>query len=156
MTTTQADVSRLCLFHQFCQPWRKSSRLFRVLFAMNTVSRIVRSKLTFNLKESSDNGLAPPPRPGSLLSNFFFLSSCFPDLPYKLAGLTGYCSDTQSLTDSVTNYPVEHGRRYHSYHEGCMLSFLLYFSPPLFILLNDFYHNDRVSNPLISVSISKR
>lgn len=27
-------------------------------------------------------------------------------------------SDTQSLTASVTDYPVEHGRRYHKYHEG--------------------------------------
>ncbi|KAJ5669712.1 hypothetical protein N7462_010782 [Penicillium macrosclerotiorum] len=26
--------------------------------------------------------------------------------------------DTQSLTDSVTNYPVENNRRYHKYHEG--------------------------------------
>ncbi|KAJ5093838.1 hypothetical protein N7456_009699 [Penicillium angulare] len=26
--------------------------------------------------------------------------------------------DTQSLTDSVTDYPVENGRRYHKYHEG--------------------------------------
>ncbi|OQD74197.1 hypothetical protein PENDEC_c012G06184 [Penicillium decumbens] len=26
--------------------------------------------------------------------------------------------DTQSLTDSVTDYPIEHGRRYHRYHEG--------------------------------------
>ncbi|KAJ5550156.1 hypothetical protein N7461_004854, partial [Penicillium sp. DV-2018c] len=26
--------------------------------------------------------------------------------------------DTQSLTDSVTDYPVENGRRYHRYHEG--------------------------------------
>ncbi|KAJ5899528.1 hypothetical protein N7495_004272 [Penicillium taxi] len=27
-------------------------------------------------------------------------------------------SDTQSLTDSVTDYPIENGRRYHKYHEG--------------------------------------
>ncbi|KAJ5380711.1 uncharacterized protein N7496_003139 [Penicillium cataractarum] len=26
--------------------------------------------------------------------------------------------DTQSLTDSVTDYPMENGRRYHKYHEG--------------------------------------
>ncbi|KAI2794541.1 hypothetical protein POX_a01140 [Penicillium oxalicum] len=26
--------------------------------------------------------------------------------------------ETQSLTESVTDYPVENGRRYHSYHEG--------------------------------------
>ncbi|KAJ5785181.1 uncharacterized protein N7503_010393 [Penicillium pulvis] len=29
--------------------------------------------------------------------------------------------DTQSLTDSVTDYPVENGRRYHKYHEGAYL-----------------------------------
>ncbi|GAQ07075.1 hypothetical protein ALT_4396 [Aspergillus lentulus] len=28
------------------------------------------------------------------------------------------CSDTQSLTASVTDYPTENGRRYHKYHEG--------------------------------------
>jgi hypothetical protein len=30
------------------------------------------------------------------------------------------CSEsTQSLTESVTNYPVINGRRYHRYKEGC-------------------------------------
>ncbi|KAJ5612998.1 hypothetical protein N7510_006192, partial [Penicillium lagena] len=29
--------------------------------------------------------------------------------------------DTQSLTDSVTDYPIENGRRYHKYHEGAYL-----------------------------------
>ncbi|CAG7931423.1 unnamed protein product [Penicillium olsonii] len=29
--------------------------------------------------------------------------------------------DTQSLTASVTDYPVENGRRYHRYHEGAYL-----------------------------------
>lgn len=32
--------------------------------------------------------------------------------------LTSEDSDTQSLTDSVTDYPMENGRRYHKYHEG--------------------------------------
>lgn len=27
-------------------------------------------------------------------------------------------ADTQSLTESVTDYPVENGRTYHRYHEG--------------------------------------
>ena len=34
--------------------------------------------------------------------------------------LTVEDSDTQSLTASVTDYPIEHGRRYHKYHEGGM------------------------------------
>ncbi|RAK73038.1 class I SAM-dependent methyltransferase [Aspergillus fijiensis CBS 313.89] len=29
--------------------------------------------------------------------------------------------ETQSLTASVTDYPMEHGRRYHKYHEGSYL-----------------------------------
>jgi hypothetical protein len=29
--------------------------------------------------------------------------------------------DTKSLTESVTNYPVTWGRRYHKYKEGCTL-----------------------------------
>ena len=39
--------------------------------------------------------------------------------------LTVEDSDTQSLTASVTDYPIEHGRRYHRYHEGGMLSLRL-------------------------------
>lgn len=37
--------------------------------------------------------------------------------------LTVEDSDTQSLTASVTDYPIEHGRRYHRYHEGGMFLF---------------------------------
>ncbi|KAJ9221066.1 hypothetical protein DTO169C6_6587 [Paecilomyces variotii] len=29
--------------------------------------------------------------------------------------------DTQSLTNSITDYPVENGRRYHKYHEGAYI-----------------------------------
>ncbi|KAF3480994.1 uncharacterized protein GIQ15_06341 [Arthroderma uncinatum] len=29
-----------------------------------------------------------------------------------------HLDDTHSLTSPVTNYPIEHGRRYHRYHEG--------------------------------------
>ncbi|EEH19364.1 hypothetical protein PABG_01683 [Paracoccidioides brasiliensis Pb03] len=36
---------------------------------------------------------------------------------YKFLALTDH-SETHSLTSSVTDYPVVHGRRYHRYHEG--------------------------------------
>ncbi|OXV05603.1 hypothetical protein Egran_06629 [Elaphomyces granulatus] len=39
-------------------------------------------------------------------------------MPMTPDDTSGDDGDTQSLTHSITDYPFEHGRRYHKYHEG--------------------------------------
>ncbi|KAI9673987.1 MAG: hypothetical protein M1817_002193 [Caeruleum heppii] len=57
---------------------------------------------------------------GSSVNSSSATSSIEPDSPtYPSSSVDTFLSSTASLTSSIVNYPIENGRRYHKYREGC-------------------------------------